>query len=64
MTQFSFSPHSELSVHNKLLLYKQVLKPAWTYGYGVWYKNVMFRPVGPLNVRKNDALWCHCQDAE
>ena len=27
---------SELSVHNKLLLYKQVLKPVWTYGVQLW----------------------------
>ena len=23
---------SDLSVHNKLMLYKQILKPVWTYG--------------------------------
>lgn len=28
--------HSELSVHNKLLLYKQILKPIWTYGIQLW----------------------------
>lgn len=28
--------HSELSVHNKLLLYKQILKPVWTYGIQLW----------------------------
>jgi hypothetical protein len=27
---------SQLSVHNKLLLYKQVLKPIWTYGIRLW----------------------------
>jgi hypothetical protein len=27
---------SQLSVHNKLLLYKQVLKPIWTYGIQLW----------------------------
>jgi hypothetical protein len=27
---------SQLSVHNKLLLYKQVLKPIWTYGIQIW----------------------------
>ena len=27
---------SALSVHNKLLLYKQVLKPVWTYGIQLW----------------------------
>ena len=28
--------HSVLSVYNKLLLYKQVLKPIWTYGSQLW----------------------------
>uniref|UniRef100_A0A1B6CGK2 Reverse transcriptase domain-containing protein n=1 Tax=Clastoptera arizonana TaxID=38151 RepID=A0A1B6CGK2_9HEMI len=28
--------HSALSVHNKLLLYRQVLKPIWTYGIQLW----------------------------
>jgi hypothetical protein len=28
--------HSELSIHNKILLYKQVLKPVWTYGAQLW----------------------------
>lgn len=27
---------SKLTVHNKLLLYKQVLKPIWTYGVQLW----------------------------
>ena len=27
---------SELSIHNKLLLYKQVLRPVWTYGVQLW----------------------------
>lgn len=27
---------SELSIQNKMLLYKQVLKPAWTYGIQLW----------------------------
>lgn len=27
---------SNLSVHNKLLLYKQILKPIWTYGIQLW----------------------------
>jgi hypothetical protein len=27
---------SQLSVHNKLLLYKQVLKPIWTCGIQLW----------------------------
>jgi hypothetical protein len=25
-----------LSLHNKLLLYKQILKPVWTYGIQIW----------------------------
>lgn len=28
----------ELYLHNKLLLYKQILKPGWTYGVQVWGK--------------------------
>ena len=27
---------SKLSIHNKLLLYKQILKPIWTYGLQLW----------------------------
>jgi hypothetical protein len=27
---------SSLSLHNKLLLYKQILKPIWTYGIQLW----------------------------
>lgn len=27
---------SKLSIHNKLLLYKQILKPVWTYGIQLW----------------------------
>lgn len=28
--------HSKLSIHNKLLVYKQILKPIWTYGLQLW----------------------------
>lgn len=28
--------NSQLSIHNKLMLYKQVLKPVWTYGIQLW----------------------------
>lgn len=28
--------HSSLSTYNKILLYKQVLKPVWTYGIQLW----------------------------
>lgn len=28
--------YSQLSIHNKLLLYKQVLMPVWTYGIQLW----------------------------
>jgi hypothetical protein len=28
--------NSSLSLHNKLLLYKQILKPLWTYGIQLW----------------------------
>lgn len=27
---------SELTLHNKLILYKQILKPVWTYGIQLW----------------------------
>jgi hypothetical protein len=27
---------SALSIHNKLMLYKQILKPVWTYGIQLW----------------------------
>lgn len=27
---------SQLSIHNKLLIYQQVLKPVWTYGAQLW----------------------------
>lgn len=27
---------SKLSIHNKLMLYKQILKPVWTYGIQIW----------------------------
>lgn len=26
----------QLSIHNKLLIYQQVLKPVWTYGAQLW----------------------------
>jgi len=28
--------NSSLSLHNKLLIYKQILKPTWTYGIQLW----------------------------
>jgi uncharacterized protein YeeX (DUF496 family) len=28
--------NSELSIHNKLTLYKQVIRPVWTYGIQLW----------------------------
>lgn len=28
--------NSSLSIHNKLLVYKQILKPVWTYGIQFW----------------------------
>jgi hypothetical protein len=28
--------NSSLSLHNKLILYKQILKPVWTYGIQLW----------------------------
>lgn len=34
--QWLLGRHSQLSLHNKLLIYKQVLKPVWTYGVQLW----------------------------
>jgi hypothetical protein len=31
-----FGRNSELSVHNKLTLYKQVIRPVWSYGIHLW----------------------------
>ena len=28
--------NSNLSIHNKLMLYKQIIKPIWTYGIQIW----------------------------
>jgi hypothetical protein len=28
--------NSELSVHNKIILYKQVMRPVWSYGIQLW----------------------------
>jgi hypothetical protein len=28
--------NSELSVHNKIILYKQVIRPVWSYGIQLW----------------------------
>jgi hypothetical protein len=28
--------NSELSIHNKLILYKQVIRPVWSYGIQLW----------------------------
>lgn len=28
--------NSTLALHNKLILYKQILKPVWTYGIQLW----------------------------
>jgi hypothetical protein len=30
---------SALTMHNKLVLYKQILKPVWTYGNQLWWCN-------------------------
>jgi hypothetical protein len=28
--------NSELSIHNKIILYKQVIRPVWSYGIQLW----------------------------
>jgi hypothetical protein len=33
---FLMGRSSILSLHNKLMLYKQILKPVWTYGIQLW----------------------------
>ena len=34
--QWMMGRKSNLSIHNKLLLYKQIVKPIWTYGIQLW----------------------------
>jgi hypothetical protein len=34
--KFMLGRNSELSVHNKLILYKQVIRPVWSYGIQLW----------------------------
>ena len=38
--------HSPLSLNNKLLIYKAILKPAWTYGIELWGR------ASPSNIAK------------
>jgi len=60
---------STLSLHNKLLLYKQLLKPAWTYSAQLWgctkqsnrdiiqrFKNKVLRSIvnAPWYIRNSD----------
>jgi hypothetical protein len=60
---------SSLSLHNKLLLYKQILKPVWTYGIQIWgytkqsntdiiqcFQNKVLRNIAnaPWYIRNND----------
>jgi hypothetical protein len=61
--------NSSLSIHNKLLLYKQILKPVWTYGIQIWgctrhsnidniqrFQNKVLRNIvkAPWYIRNND----------
>ena len=34
--QWLMGKNSQLKIHNKLMLYKQILKPIWTYGIELW----------------------------
>jgi hypothetical protein len=45
---------SQLSVHAKLLLYKQVLKPIWTYGIQLWG----CAPTSNLKYRYSKTRYC------
>jgi len=61
--------NSSLSLHNKLLIYKQILKPVWTYGIQLWgctkqsnkdiiqrFQNKVLRNIvsAPWYIRNND----------
>lgn len=61
--------NSELSVYNKILIYKQILKPVWTYGIQIWgctkmtntkiiqtFQNKVLRGIvnAPWYIRNND----------
>ena len=61
--------NSSLSLHNKLLLYKQILRPVWTYGIQMWgcikqsnidiiqrFQNKVLRNIvnAPWYIRKSD----------
>jgi hypothetical protein len=61
--------YSSLFLHNKLLLYKQILKPGWTYGIQLWgctkqsnidiiqrFQNKVLRSMvnAPWYIRNND----------
>jgi len=61
--------NSSLSINNKLLLYKQILKPIWTYGIQLWgctkqsnvsiiqrFQNKVLRSItnAPWYIRNND----------
>jgi hypothetical protein len=64
-----FGRNSELSVHNKLTLYKQVTRPVWNYGIQLWgcasesniqvihrYQNIVLKCIvnAPWYVRNSD----------
>ena len=38
---------SALSIHNKVMVYKQILQPVWTYGIQLW---------GCTKLRNNDII--------
>jgi len=61
--------NSSLSLHNKLIIYKQILKPLWTYGIQLWgctkqsnidiiqqFQNIVLRHMvnAPWYIRNND----------
>ena len=54
---------SQLSLSNKILLYKCILKPVWTYGFQLWgfakpsHKQILQRFQSKLLRTLDNALW-------
>jgi hypothetical protein len=56
---------SALSIHNKLMLYKQISKPVWTYGIQLWGRtkqsntDIIQRFQDKVLRNTVDAPWCN-----